>query len=241
MDGIELLDVYNIDSSGNATECVANTDGATQVAFNTSTGSGGTSFLCGTPIPDGDYTAFVQPYSDTSGFNFTFRIVSGLFYLPFDDSSFTPLQASVLPDGSIISFFPNFSVAGAIQYCNVYSFQGTVIGSSVCDGAHTFALLDESFMDSDPNFYDGTYSFSYNFVNSSKPPQSIIFYKKDHKYYLSNPFVVSSPGAADVYASSTLASVGSLNFGNAIIVGLLFLFVVAYIYNQFKPKKAWQS
>jgi len=44
-------------------------------------------------------------------------------------------------------------------------------------------------------------------------------------------------------ATSTLteSSLGSLNFGIAIIIGLFTLFFVAYIYNQMKPKKAWQK
>lgn len=36
------------------------------------------------------------------------------------------------------------------------------------------------------------------------------------------------------------ASLGSLNFGIAIIVTLFFLFVIAFFYNQITAKKAWK-
>jgi len=44
-----------------------------------------------------------------------------------------------------------------------------------------------------------------------------------------------------VMASSSPMSTDAImtSFGLAIIIGILFLFVVAYVYNQFKPKKPW--
>jgi len=46
-------------------------------------------------------------------------------------------------------------------------------------------------------------------------------------------------GGTTTATTTTLTMLGTLNLGVAILITLMFIFVVTYIYNQFKPKKKW--
>jgi len=82
---------------------------------------------------------------------------------------------------------------------------------------------------------DGYYLAYYSLSSSFSYSDIVPVYVVDGLFYLDlNDIPIQE-------VSTVETSVGSLNFGIAIIITLLSLFVIAFIYNQMKAKKAWQK
>lgn len=66
------------------------------------------------------------------------------------------------------------------------------------------------------------------------------YFVKDGKLYYPDELFATTTPIDNSLASSTVTSLGSINFGLAIIVSLMFLAFVTYIYIRMSRKKSWQ-
>jgi len=121
-----------------------------------------------------------------------------------------------------------FSRAGNLYRVDLFS--------TVTQESEYYSLIDETnfivISRFDESISDGSYYF---YIQASQSSEYAVF-----PIYVKNGLFYESLSEIPQESSSTVeSSVGNLNFGLAIIIGILSLFMITFIYNQMRAKKPW--